>query len=290
MRAPFRLGLTVAVAVSSLVACKSAPPPKPTSADPTFTAENLAIVTQTLTDCTLGFTGTLESPEVPFTATSARLEVVVDGNVVATKDVPLSLQVGAGEKGEVAFEHSFTVVKDAEELKSMDARGGSLLIALRGAVLGTVTEPAEGENPATTRTIEVAFARSKDVRTPRLPHLKLVDFEAGRFSESEVQAVFHVGVVNPNPFQLTLNEFTYEVQLAGKKVAEGVMGKGEKISPASTGVFDVTATLNEESHGKDVKKLIKGLVVPYVLSTTMKTAMYAEPLESKGDIKLNASK
>ena len=65
---------------------------------------------------------------------------------------------------------------------------------------------------------------------------------------------------------------------------------GIKTAIASTDVFDVSAVMNEESHGKDVKKLIKGLVVPYEVKAELKTPLYSEPLSAKGDIKLTVSK
>ena len=55
-------------------------------------------------------------------------------------------------------------------------------------------------------------------------------------------------------------------------------------------MFDVTATLNEETHGKDAAKIVKGLIIPYVLKSSLRTLLYSEDLESKGEIKLKASK
>jgi hypothetical protein len=80
------------------------------------------------------------------------------------------------------------------------------------------------------------------------------------------------------------------VQLAGKEVSKGTLGAGDRVSPASTGVFDVTATMNEESHGKEAGKIVKGLVVSYVLNGTLRAKLYTKPLEKRGDIKLKAQK
>ena len=52
----------------------------------------------------------------------------------------------------------------------------------------------------------------------------------------------------------------------------------------------LSAVMNEESHGKDVKKIIKGLVVPYEVKAELKTPLYSEPLSARGDIKLTVSK
>lgn len=282
--------LAVAVALASLAACKSAPETRPELAPPSLPQEELQVVSQNLTDCAVKYEGTIESPDQAVTVEKAVYEFVVDGAVLKKGEKALGLSIAAGQKASFALEESFTYVKSDEELKAMDARGGSLLAALRGNLVVKVTVPAAGDQPATTQSLEVPFARSKEIRTPRLPHLKLIEFEAGRFSESEVQVVYHVGVVNPNPFTVSLSSLVYTVDISGKQVSKGTLGAGERVSPASTGVFDITATANEETHGKDIVKLIKGLVLPYSLNVAMNTAMYTEPLEAKGEIKLTKPK
>jgi len=205
------------------------------------------------------------------------VEFVVDGEVRRSGRKALGIAVPAGGKADFSLEETLTYVKDEDDLKAMDARGGSLLTALRGTLVVTAAGP---------KTYELPFARSKDVRTPRLPHLKLHEFEAGRFAQDEVQAVFHLGVENPNPFTLSISGITYVVTVAGKEVARGTIGAGEKISPSSTGVFDVTVTVNQDTHGKDVVKLIKGLELPFTVSGTLRAPMYVEPLTAEGRIKL----
>ncbi len=273
-----------------VLSCKSAPPPVADVPIPTVPNEELVVVTQNLTDVSVKYTGTVEAGAQDVRLTKAVYEFVVDGQVLNSDESALDVKIAQGQSQPFSIEHGFTYVKDTDALKAMDARGGSILLSLRGKVLATLTIPAQGEAPAVTKTVELPFARAKEVRTPRLPHLKLVDFEAGRFSESEVQVLFHLGVVNPNPFPITVTGLPYQIELAGKKIADATIGAGEKVTNASTGVFDVSVTMNEETHGKDVKKLIKGLIVPYAVTGTLKTAMYDEPLEAKGEIKLTPPK
>jgi len=276
------------LALLSLVACKSAPEVVAPVTPPTLPEQNLEVVSQSLTDCDVKLVATLLAGTESVTVEKAVWEFVVDGEVRKSGEAVLSLTAAPGETASFELDQHLTYVKDTDDLKAMDERGGSLLVALRGNLVVTAARAAEGDAPATTRTLKVPFARSRNVRTPRLPHVHLREFEAGRFSETEVQATFHVGIVNPNNFPLVLNGLEYQVQIAGKKVNEGKMGGGEKVSPASTGVFDLTGTINEETHGKEVKKLIKGLVLPFTLSGAMKTDLYDEPLDVKGEIKLNA--
>lgn len=270
-----------------LSACKTAPEAGPEVAAPELVDQNFEIVSQSLTDCDVKLTGTVASAEQAVTIEKAKYEFVVEGNVRRTGEKALGLAVPAGGQAKFSLDETLTYVKDEEDLKAMDARGGSLLTALRGTLVVSAEVPATGDAPAGKRTYELEFARSKDVRTPRLPHVKLREFEAGRFAEDEVQAVFHLGVENPNPFYLSISGVAYVLTVAGKEMKKGTIGAGEKISPSSTGVFDLTVTVNQDSHGKDVVKLIKGLKLPFTLSGALNAPMYVEPLMAEGEIKLN---
>lgn len=274
--------LALAVAALTLVACRGAPEAGPTVAPPELVEQNFEIVSQSLTECDVKLSVVVASAEQPVTVVKARYEFVVDGEVRRSGEKALGIAVPAGGQAPFSISETLGYVKDEADLKAMDARGGSLLTALRG----TLTVEGEARADGTKPTWQLEFARAKDVRTPRLPHLKLGEVEAGRFADDEVQAVFHLEVVNPNPFYLSISGVTYAVTVAGKALKSDTIGAGEKISPASTGVFDVTVTVNQETHGKDVIKLIKGLTLPYSVSGTLKAPLYEEPLAAEGDIKL----
>lgn len=262
----------VALLCVLLTACKAEV--KPDAPAPLFENQELAVLSQTLTEFRLKLTGKLKCSET-CTATKAKWELVVDSKVVSTGETDVS------GSGDIALEQVSKYVSTADELKEMETRGGSLLAALRGKLL-----VKQGE-----RTHEVDFARSREVRVPRLPHVKFQELEAGRFSEDEAGVTFHIGVVNPNPFEIRLNALKYEVTIAGKKVADATIGKGERVSPSSTGVFDIETKVDAETHGAaEVKKLIKTQVLPYVITGEMSAELAIEPYEFKGDIKLNVSK
>ncbi|MBS1149194.1 MAG: hypothetical protein H6Q89_892, partial [Myxococcaceae bacterium] len=67
------------------------------------------------------------------------------------------------------------------------------------------------------------------------------------------------------------------------------IGKGEKVSPSSTGVFDIEAKMTVETH-PDIKKLIKARTLPYVIKGEMAAELFSEPFEFKGVINLPATK
>lgn len=273
-----------------LAACKTAPAVVAEVAPPTVPAEDFQVVNQTLSDVDVKYAGTVAAGGEALTVEKAKWEFVVDGVVKTSGEKVLNLAAAAGQTVEFSLTESLGYVKDEAELRAMDTRGGSLLLAMRGTLVISVPVPATDKTPASTRTLELPFARSREVRTPRLPRLKFQDFEAGRFSDTEVQAVFHVGVVNPNPFPISIEGIDFVVTLAGKEVNKGTIGAGERVSNASTGVFDIPGVMNAETHGKDAAKLVKSAVVPYLLKTTMRSRFHHDEAENKGDIKLKASK
>ncbi len=246
---------------------------------PTIPTQELAVVSQSLTEFKLKFTGKVNAAE-PVTIEKAIFELVVDEKVVKSGEAPIGVQIAANTPSDFTIEQATAYVASADELKAMDARGGSVLCALRGKLIVK----------SAGRTDEIAFARSRDVRVPRLPHAKFQEFEAGRYSEDEAGVTFHIGVNNPNPFEVKVASIKYAISIAGKQVAEGEIGKGEKVSPSSTGVFDLEAKVSAETHGAEIKKLIKARTLPYLIKGELAAELFSESFEFKGNINLPASK
>jgi hypothetical protein len=243
---------------------------------PTLTEQPLELRSQTLTSCTVRLTFTVEAAGAPLTVERAEYALVVDGVASPPVTQALNATLAAFERRDFTLEQPFTFVTSEAGLKALDARGGALLMALRGALV-TSAGPLE-------------LARSKEVRTPRLPHLRLLEYEAGRFSPTEVQVIFHLGVVNPNPFDITLSWLDYTAALGGRVVSKGAVGAGERVGAASTGVFDVTALLDEASHGAEALALVKGLAIPWELTGLLRTQVSTELLQTHGTVKLTAVK
>jgi LEA14-like dessication related protein len=139
--------------------------------------------------------------------------------------------------------------------------------------------------------VTIDFAHSREMRVPRLPHARFQEVEAGRSAEDEASITFRVGVYNPNPFEVIVASIDYVVTVAGKKISEGTIAKGERVTPASTGVFDLETKISADTHGDaEVRKLIKSRVLPYVITGQMKADLFSEPFEFKGNINLPPSK
>jgi hypothetical protein len=271
-------GLLGLLAALALTACKSGPEVKAVGA-PELTAQDLAVAEQGLTEFKVRFTGKVSAPEAA-TIEKATYELVVDQKVVKKGEEKLGIAVAAGQTADFSLEESSAYVATAEELKAMDTRGGSQLAAVRGKVTVRMGQKA----------YDLDYARSREIRVPRLPHAKVHEIDAARYSPDEANATFYLGVDNPNPFPVKLNGLKYTISISGKQLAEGVLGKGEKVSASSTGVFETQFAINQETYGKEVTKLIKTLTLPYVVKGDLTGDLFTEPFEFKGDIKLNVSK
>lgn len=242
-------------------------------------SQELTVAEQELTDFKLRLSGQVSSP-VPATLEKAFYELVVEEKVVKSGEQPLGVAVQPGAPAQFEIQQSSRYVASALELEAMSARGGALLAAIRGKVLARVGK----------KTVELPFARSREIRVPRLPQLKLHELDAARYSADEANVIFYLGVVNPNPFSIRLSGLSYAVSVGGKQVSQGELGKGERVSPSATGVFEAQVSINQETYGPEVGKLIKALVLPYEVKGELNGELFQQPYELKGEIKLNVSK
>ncbi len=269
-----RLITAFALALFAL-ACKSTPEPGPEK-QAALTAQELQVAEQNLTNFRVRFVGQLQSP-VEATVEKAQYELVVEGKVVKSGEAPLNVPLTPDAPASITVEETGQYVASKEELQALSETGGALLVALRGKLLVRRGGKVDA----------IDFARSRDVRVPRMPTVKLHDLDAGRFSAEEAQIYFRLGVVNPNPFPVKMSGLTYQVLIAGKPMGDGTLGSGEKVDASSTGVFDLQVVLTKDSYGPDIVKMIKSLRIPYELKGELKGDLLGEPYEIKNEIKLN---
>ncbi len=271
--------LMLAVCGALLCACSGAKP-KPVVLLPTLQSQELEVVSQSLTDFAVRLVAKFE-PTDPVSVTRVKYELVVDGAVVKSGEEPMDMKIPADATAELHVDGTHIVAHSAAELKALDAKGGNVLVALRGVfITKSGFENATGELP---------FARSREIRLPRLPKVKLKEVVGYKNAEDDAQFTVYLSVENPNPFQLNLSRLTYLVTVAGTKVGEGVFGAGDKINASATGVFEERFNVTRETHGKDVSKLIKTLRLPYSISGELTAPMMSAPYEFKGVITLNPS-
>ncbi|MFZ5470880.1 MAG: LEA type 2 family protein [Myxococcota bacterium] len=261
------------------VGCKSGPEITSSAALPELVAQELTVPEQGLSEFRLRLSGAVKASET-VTIEKATYELVVEEKVVSAGEELIGKSAAPTETGEFVIERTSRYVGSAEELAAMSERGGSLLAAVRGKLF-----VRQGKELHT-----LDYARSREIRVPRLPTVKLHELDAARYSADEANATFYLGVVNPNPFPVKLDGLSYAIEIGGKKLSEGVRGQGEKVSTAATGVFEVQVAITQETYGPEVNRLIKSLTLPYVVKGQLQGDLFQLPYELRGDIKLNVSK
>lgn len=270
------------VAVASLwLGCASAPA-RPASVGPaTLASQEASVTSQDLTDVTVRFSGQVASPGPgPAVLEKADYELVSEGRVVKTGTAALNLALPPGQPTGFSFEQRAPYVQDAEELKALEAKGGNLLVALRG----TLTVRAGGAVQT------VPFAASRPVRAPRLPQVVVQGLDAGRYSDEEVNLTLQVGVRNPNPFPVRLEQLTWALSVGGKPLGEGTLARAVTVGASAVGVYPVEASVTKDTWGADVKALISKGTLPWALHGELAGKTVRVPYQLGGDVKLQVSR
>jgi LEA14-like dessication related protein len=234
---------------------------------------------QGLTEATVHYTGQVVSP-VPGVLEKADYELVSDGQVVKTGSTALNVPLTPNQPTSFSFEQRAPYVRGAEDLKAMSARGGTILLALRG-----ILTVRSGQNVET-----LPFAASRSVRVPRMPEVVLESLDGARYSATEVNLTLRLGVKNPNPFPLRMDQLTYALQVGGKPLSEGTLSKADTVEASSTGVYPLEASVSPTTWGPEVKALIAKGVLPYTVKGELTGPLLKVPYSLDGTVKLNVSK
>jgi Late embryogenesis abundant protein len=266
--------LKVACTVLLALACAGAPP-KPTG-EPTLSGESLQVASQDLTEVAVRFAGELAHP-AGGTLEAAAWELVADGKVVQTGEARLDTALAPGAPTAFGFEVRRPYVASAEALQALAQKEGPLLLALRGQLRVRAPGGAEQTLP---------FAASRSVRAPRLPVVRVERLDAARYGPEEVTLTVGLGVDNPNPFPVRLSSLTWALSVNGKALADGNALQRDSVAPASTGVYDVEASLTKESYGPDVRALTQRGSFPYAVQGKLEGEGFSAPYALKGDVKL----
>ena len=272
--APKSVWMALCTALLALGCAGAAPKP---SGTPTLLSQELQVASQDLTQVALRLGGQLQSPGAA-TLTRATWELVADGEVVQRGESALGTALAAGAATPFAFEVKRPYVQGAEALQALAQKQGPLLLALRGEL-----HVREGGT-----TQAVPFAASRSVRTPRLPVVRVQRLDAARYGPEEVTLTVGLGVDNPNPFPVRLSSLRWALSVNGKALADGNALQRDTVAPASTGVYDVEASLTKESYGPEVRALTQRGSFPYALEGKLEGEGFSAPYALKGDVKLAA--
>ncbi|MBN1204274.1 MAG: LEA type 2 family protein [Myxococcaceae bacterium] len=244
--------LAPALLASLWLGCASAPA-RPES-PPTLALQEATLPTQGLTDATVRYSGQVVSPS-PGVLEKADYELVSDGQVVKTGTATLNVPLSPNQPTSFSFEERAAYVRGPEDLKALSERGGTLLLALRGTL--TVRSGQYVET--------LPFAASRAARVPRLPEVVMESLDGARYSATEVNLIFRLGVRNPNPFPLRVDQLTYALEVGGKGMEEGTLAKADTVEASATGVYPLEVSVSPATWGPEVKALVSKGVIPYVV-------------------------
>lgn len=247
---------------------------------PTLVLQEATVPTQSLTEATVQYSGQVESSG-PGVLEKADYELVSDGQVVKTGTATLNVPLTPGQPTSFSFQERSAYVRSAEDLKALSDRGGTLLLALRGTL--TVRSGQQVET--------LPFAASRAARVPRLPEVVMESLDAARYSPTEVNLTFRLGVKNPNPFPLRLDQLTYTLKVADKQLEEGTLTKADTVDASATGVYPLEASVSAATWGPDVKGVIsKGLLHYDITGELTGGPLLRVPYTLQGRVTLNVGK
>ena len=114
--------------------------------------------------------------------------------------------------------------------------------------------------------------------------------DAARYGPEELTLTVGLGVENPNPFPVRLSALGWKLSVNGKALEEGNALQHDSVAAASTGVYEVEASLTQETYGADVRPLTQRASVPYTLQGTLEGEGLRVPYSLGGDLQLGRSR
>jgi LEA14-like dessication related protein len=212
-------------------------------------------------------------PPQPVKATAAVWELQIDGEPTGSGTVQLGQEIGA--QGGVVQVPATAAYGKGEKLAQVLATQAPLSIVMRGHV-----DTSDGTR--------WEFSKAGRVRAPRVPEVKVWHVEAGAFpQENQVGLRFFVRVENQNPFDIQLEQMTYDLSINGRKVIQqGTAGRKEKVPAASMAQLEIPLTLSERNF-PEVKNAIRGSSqLDYAIDGVVRLGVGRIPVELTGPIEL----
>lgn len=117
------------------------------------------------------------------------------------------------------------------------------------------------------------------------PEVTVMNVKVTDINLAEISLAVMMNIKNPNPVALHLNKVTYELNVAGENVTEGVLNEGLQV-PAS-GQNDLTLPLKFKLNS--VGNILQGLLQSsftkeYELKGTVQLGIFSIPFSKKGEV------
>lgn len=266
----------VLAALPCVQACLTGPAARPGS-EVNLTSQELSLTDQRMTGFGVRLAGQLSSP-YSMKLERASYVLVLDGKEIKAGEKVFQTAVGAGQP--LAFQIDETGGYGTRSDGQAPAEGREVLVALRGTLLVRRGDRQE----------RIAFARSKQLLRPRPPRVELRQLDGARYSDEEVNLVFFLAVVNPNPFPVRLAAFDYAISIGDKQLGEGRLAQGDQLGAGASGVFEIQLALNRETYGPQVARLIRTQTLQYRVAGEVRGDEFRNPCDLRGEVKLHASK
>ncbi len=137
----------------------------------------------------------------------------------------------------------------------------------------------------------IPYYKSGELAIPKLPEVVLKQVDIGKISFKGASLTFTLNIVNPNEFDLFLNELNYKVSLGEWKLASGITQTIPEIDKKGKTTLKIPLHINFLEFGRSLHSLLKQPTSKYSLSGDMKfevpgIGMKAFPFQKSGVIDL----
>ncbi|MGF1509535.1 MAG: LEA type 2 family protein [Myxococcota bacterium] len=133
---------------------------------------------------------------------------------------------------------------------------------------------------------ESSFERRSSLVPPNLPRFMVFDSQAATYESQGIDVTFYLRLVNENPFGVVVDAVEYAIELDGRGVSEGTVGRAVRLIPGAVQEFEVVTSVDEQSYGRGWKeKLTKG-VLRFRMDGVVRVSDLSLPVQQNGQISL----
>jgi LEA14-like dessication related protein len=240
----------------------------------------LKVTEQTLTGFSVeAMIDLTNSSKEPLQISGATFELLVDDRPMNSGTLSFNQILESGGLTSLKIPAQAEIAKDEATLAPWTARGEQAIpLLLRGELQVNLEGRPRESWP---------FARTGELRAPRLPVAKINDAEAARYENNEIGLAFYLGLDNQNPFPIHIKSATYKIVINGKQVAEGIASVGDRIPASKMAEYEVLARLSPAQFGPELHQLVQDNKLAYVKDGNVDLGIAQVPFKLSGDLKFS---